>query len=474
MRYDASSFSPSDWPTRPISRIACALSLFVALTAACGAPEPRPRNILLITLDTLRRDHLGGYGYSLDTSPELDAFASHATRFDRAYSTAPWTLPTHASLFTGRHPFEHGARTTSRGAIPPTEKTLNAAPLDLEIVTLAEVLAGEGYRTAAFVSNPLFLGTRFQLDQGFESYTVERLPAVDVVDRATRWLERHTREQPEIPFFVFVNFMDTHRPYQSEPASKRLPPPSADLPGELLKELMAAVMESDGSPPTDLTQRVIEHYDAAIANVDAGVGELLRWLEDRGLYDDTSIAITSDHGEYFGEHDIVEHSKDIYEEAIRIPLIIKAPGQRSGATDTRIVTSVDLARLLLDFDPALRGSHRDAFPYEPGNHPAIVENYYSRAKDLAKSYGARFDRVRTAVLFDDWKFIRSSDGLHEMYDLAKDPAEAHNLIDSAPDAVKRAERILSEFMEGKEVEANAPGIDVGSDEVEMLEELGYL
>jgi len=172
---------------------------------ACDAAEGRTHNIVLVTLDTLRRDHLGSYGYPLHTSPELDAFASQATRFDRAYATAPWTLPTHASLFTGRHPFEHGARTPPRTATRPGVKALNALPLGREHVTLAEVLADEGFRTAAFVSNTLFLGTRFQLDQGFDSYVVERLPGAEIVDRATRWLERHIRDQPGVPFFLFLS-----------------------------------------------------------------------------------------------------------------------------------------------------------------------------------------------------------------------------------------------------------------------------
>ena len=321
-----------------------------------------------------------------------------------------------------------------------------------------------------------------QLDQGFESYAVERGTAAELVDRATRWLDHQSREQPDTPFFLFLNFMDTHRPYKSEPASTRLPQPSADHPGRLLKKLMAAVMESDEPAPPDLTRRVIAHYDASIANADEGVGTLLHWLDDRGLYDNAIIAITSDHGEYFGEHELVEHSKDIYEAAIRIPLLVKAPGQRFGATDPRIVTSVDVARLLLELDPVLRGSHIGEFPYEPGNHPAIVENYYSRGKDLEKSYGARFNRVRTAVIFDDkrsgstsnWKFIRSSDGRHELYDLAVDPAEAHNLIETAPDVAKRGARLLSEFMAGREAPANTAGIAIDPDEIEMLEELGYL
>jgi len=425
--------------------------------------QSRP-NIVLIVIDTLRADHLGVYGYPRGTSPHLDEFASSATVYRRAIASAPWTLPSHASLFTGLPSFLHGAH----AFFVNTPWLRNTYPLSQSHWTLAEAMRELGFATAAFVANHGFLDESMNIDQGFDVYHVRHEPAARQNAKISWWLENLTGQ----PFFLFVNYMDTHRYYNTEPIPRLLETP-ASRDKRLLDQLEAAVLPATDPVPEVLAQAVIDQYDTGIAHVDRAIGGLLSKLRELDLYDETLVIITSDHGEYFGEHDIVEHSKDIYEQAIRVPLIIKAPGQRTGATDARIVTSVDLPRLLLDLDPKLTGSHRDVFPYAPGNHPAIVENYYARAKTLAKSYGARFDRVRTAVVFENWKFIRSSDGHHELYDLGADSAEANNRIAANPQVAERGERLLLEFMAGKGSETTTQGVEVGADEVELLEELGY-
>ncbi|MBD3221321.1 sulfatase-like hydrolase/transferase, partial [bacterium] len=171
------------------------------LLTSCGGGPDRP-NVVLIVMDTLRADHLGCYGYERDVSPEIDAFAAGSTVYDRAYATAPWTVPTHGSLFTGKLPFRHGAHTYRS-----EERGIMVAPLPEVHVTLAEVFAAEGYRTGAFVANDAFLGERFQFDQGFATYHVEPVHADQLNRRAARWL----REDRGAPFFMFMNFMDTHR-----------------------------------------------------------------------------------------------------------------------------------------------------------------------------------------------------------------------------------------------------------------------
>lgn len=466
----------------PCARPALLLTALVALGCSeandaptAGAdPPPEPTSILLLTFDTLRRDHLGVYGYALDTSPEIDAFAAAATRFDDAYATAPWTLPTHASLLTGLHPFEHGARTLDPKPALSAQKGLNAAPLDLVRVTLAETLRAEGFRTGAFVANPLFLGVKFQLNQGFDVYEVEKTSAAEINVRALAWLDEQRRLAPDAPFFLFLNYLDTHRPYRSQPSNPRLPAASDEDPGQLLKDLTAAVMEEDDADPSALRERLIAHYDQAIANADAAFGQLLDALRARGLFDDTLIAITSDHGEFFGEHDLVEHSKDVYQPVIRAPLIVKAARQTAGSVDARTVTSVDVPRLILDATPSLEGRHDAQYSYAVGEHPSVVENYYSRAKDLRRSYGYRFDRIRTVLLFGNHKYIHSSDGQHELYDLVADPGETVNLQTVQPERSRLAREQLEVFQAGRRVDATAVAVDVSDEEATLLEDLGYL
>lgn len=426
-----------------------------------------PPNILLITIDTLRADHLGCYGYAHPTSPVIDAFAARAARYTRAYATSPWTVPTHASLFTGKFPFEHGAVTV------PVEEDAesNVASLPLHHLTLAEALRAEGYRTAAFVANEAYLAARFRLDQGFETYAVRYLRGDQLNRLAFRWLE----ERGDGPFFLFLNYMETHRPYSTRirPGSPFRPSPE---PGKLLDRLYHAVMGSDAPIPRRLVRRVVTQYDTAVYNVDAALGELFEHLRAEGLEERTLIVLTSDHGEYFGEHRLVEHSKDVYEEALRVPLLIRAPGQSTGTIIETRVSTVDLPRLILEPLPrTLAEKYTAAFPYAPGDHPVIAENRYTRLRDLRHPvWGARFRRVRTALFEGPWKYIRSSDGRHELYDLASDPRESRDLVTSAPEVAARLAARLAAFEASRPAERDARVEALSEEDRDRLGRLGYI
>jgi arylsulfatase A-like enzyme len=418
-------------------RRSCLLSTLligaVSLLGGCRSgqeegPHGRLPNVVLVTLDALRADHLGCYGYGRPTSPRIDDFAGTATLYRRAYAASPWTLPSHATLFTGKYPFEHGART-----FPTEAPGNNANPLDPAQLTLAEVLADSGYRTAAFVANTAYLGRRWLLDQGFEVYHPERLWAAELNQRVFAWLENN----PKKPFFLFINYMDTHRPYNATPREGFLDPPAVLDDGELLDRLYEAVMPGEGPIPQDLVQQVIDQYDTGVANVDEGIGALLDELQRLGLDDDTLVVLTSDHGEYFGEHHLVEHSKDIYQEALWVPLIIREPGQRQGRISDTVIAGTDLPGMILAAcggEAAAR--HAFAFPDRPGQHPVLAENYYTRDKDLFHPvWGHRFQRVRMALIDWPWKFILSSDGRDELFNLVEDPREADSRLEREPDIV---------------------------------------
>ena len=317
--------------------IHAALVASLLLVPACSpSSEPAPAevtvlpNVVLIVMDTLRADHLGCYGYERATSPRVDAFANGATRYTRALSAAPWTVPSHASMFTGVPPLVHGAHTF------PTEKaTRNVNSLDQGWLTLAEALSAEGYQAGAFVANAGYLAPRWQLNQGFETYHVDRVYAEELNPQVFDWLDRATP-----PYFLFVNYIDAHRPYNTKPRPGFLDPPA---PGgvELLNRLIEQVLPATDPVDQDLAGQVIDQYDTAIANLDEQVGALLDRLERDGGAGDTVIVVTSDHGEYFGEHHLVEHSKDIYQEAIQVPLIERGVGQQEAVTDDTLVVSHD-------------------------------------------------------------------------------------------------------------------------------------
>ena len=377
-------------------------------------------------------------------------------------------MPSHASLFTGLPPFAHGAHTFE------TDKPgNNVAPLAHEHLTLAEALEGEGYRTGAFVANAGYLGRRWQLDQGFETYEVARTYAVKLNRRIFDWLA----VEDERPFFLFINYMDAHRPYNTRPRPGFIDPPARRDNGKLLNKLISAVMREGGSVPEQLRQQVIDQYDTAVANVDEGFGAFLDELERLGLDGETIVLFTSDHGEYFGEHRLVEHSKDVYEEALRVPLIVRAPGGIQGVVDKTLVVSNDVPHLLLSLFP--RGIRRrllPSFPDAPGEHVVLAENYFTRTKDLFRPRtGHRFRRVRRAVFDWPYKYIWSSDERHELYHLEDDPTESTNLAPRAPGIAARLNAELEEL-------DRTPGMPrppvtlpaLTEEESERLRALGYL
>jgi arylsulfatase A-like enzyme len=443
-----------------------ALAGLIAL-GGCGGSEPRP-NVIIIVMDTMRADRLSCYGYERATSPSIDAFAGTADFYEKAFATATWTVPTHGSLFTGKLPFEHGAITRKDDA-----GTIGVAPLDESHLTLAEVFQAEGYRTGAFVANNGFLTPRFQFDQGFATYHVERVWSDVLNQRVMDWLKLQRRG----PFFLWINYIDTHRVYNTTPRPGFLPEPAVQDQGELLDELYARVMPADAPVPAGLAQKVTDQYDTAVANLDEQIGALLQHLRDQGLYDDTIIVLTSDHGEYLGEHHLVEHSKDVYEEAVRAPLIVKHVGQVEGRRVPRPTSLADVPHLIFGALPAeFAASYRDEFPRDPARDPVIVENYYTRRKDFENpAWGHRFDRIRTVIYDWPYKYIHSSDGQSELYDLERDPRESADLITSEGDRATRMAERLADFLEARrEGRTQVEPARLTSEEEKRLRSLGYI
>jgi arylsulfatase A-like enzyme len=333
---------------RALALLACSLAI-LALGAWGGARSAARRaatghpNLLVIVMDTVRADRLSSFGYARPTTPELDAFAREAIRFPRFYAPAPWTLPSHASLFTGSFPARHGA-------------TQEHWSLARRHATLAEVLRDAGYATFAASANPV-VGPVSQLDQGFavfrevwreSSKVFEGGPAAHPVNRSfAAFLRDADRERP---FFAFLNYMDAHRPYTppieflARFARAR---PSSIAAARVGSRVWTELYLEGPGPPEDV-RLISDLYDAELAFLSASIGALLDELRRDGRYDATLVAITSDHGEHLGEHGLFDHVFSLYEPLLHVPLLLRLPGgARAGTTDARPGQLTDLLPTLL-------------------------------------------------------------------------------------------------------------------------------
>ncbi len=394
----------------------------------CGPSGPAP-DIMLVVLDTVRADAVGGRPGEPSVTPSLDALAARATVFDTAYAAAPWTVPSHASLFTGTFPHHHRA-------------THDTYRLDDARTTLAEVLAGAGYQTAGFTTNP-WLATGVGLAQGFEHYHETFKEATDDPDQGSRrvtgqvlrWLDDR---DPGRPSFVFVNYVQAHLPYEPpEDAVRRV----GGAAGHVSVEQAEAWLAGDRSLSRDGLRRA---YLAEVADLDAQVGTLLQGLEERGLLERTLLVITSDHGELLGEHGLTGHEFALAEELLRVPLIVHGPGFGAG-TRPDPVSLVDIVPTLVAAAAAQppRGvDGRSLIAERAADRPLLAE--YARPRRLVHGYWrakypdvdmSRYDRALRSLRSGDLKLVLSSRGEEWLFDLAEDPGETRDLASTHPDRV---------------------------------------
>ena len=443
------------------------IGLACVLLAACGSEAPP--DVLVIVMDTVRADHLSCYGYARPTSPNLDALAARADRYTEARSTAPWTLPSHASLFTGKFPHEHGVDGREAGG-------QRAHELPDEEVTLAEALARLGYRTGAFAANRAHVNPRSGLDQGFETFENPRVRAPELSRQALAWLDEGGAANGGKPVFLFLNYMDAHRKYNVEPlaperAAELPTPPPGDV-GRLLDRLAKSVLGSDMPPDPELQRLAVDAYDLGIANLDEGLRILFEGLERRGRLGRALVVITSDHGEFFGEHDQVEHGQDVYETVLRVPLIVKRPGVGEGRVIETPISLADVPALVFRLLPAgLAGGV--PFPAASRERGLLAELRKTSRRNLTANINLHPRRERLVVYEGSWKLIHSSDGDHELYDLAADPAEAENLYEERRDLAETLERSLRERTANRVADGGPPLEPLTEEELRELGELGY-
>jgi arylsulfatase A-like enzyme/cytochrome c-type biogenesis protein CcmH/NrfG len=397
-------------------------------------------NVVLITIDTLRADHVGCYGYKLIKTPNIDSLAADGTRFDRAFSVVPVTLPSHSSILTGTYPMRSGMHDFSGNKLSPLQPTL------------ASVLKQEGYQTGAVVASAV-LDSRFGLNQGFDFYydhfdfsrldeanldAMER-PGNAVADVALDWVAKNSAKK----FFLWMHLYDPHFPYH---------PPEPYL--------------------REYAQRP---YDGEIAFADEQVGRLVRLLKEKGLYSNTVIVLCGDHGESLGEHGEKTHGFFVYNATMHVPLIIRLPATKAGRV-------VDGPVSLVDLMPTILAAVGAKTPQEVQGRSQLAELRDDAVPSEAQGrlvYGETF----LPRIHFNWSELRASENAKyhlidaprpELYDLTKDPGEIHNLFAEkkavADEMRAQLSRMIRDYSAGREM-AEKTGLDPAL--MERLKALGY-
>jgi len=297
--------------------------------------------------------------------------------------------------------------------------------------------------------------------RGFDSYDNRRGKVENVNARALKWLQ----ENKEQPFFLFLNYMDTHRPYNSKPRPEF---PSIGKIPELIPKLKPLLLTNQ-----DVPQRMLDvlnnDYDTSIANLDAGLGQFFAQLEAWELLDDCLVIVTSDHGEFLGEHSLIEHAKELYQEVVHVPLIVKIPGQATARVDDEWISHVHLPGMIAPFTPLDRPELTPHWPRES----VLSEIYGARERDLEESWGARLNRLRRAYVNEDFKLISSSDGEHELYDLANDPTEQINLLATEPATAGELQERLDAWLRRHTEGRGAGAVKLTEEDLEIMRAFGY-
>ena len=448
------------------------IALLVPAVAGASPGSPVPPNVILIVIDTLRADHLSAYGYGRKTSPNIDRLAAEGVLYEQCISASSWTLPAHASLFTGLFPRDH--RTTSE-----------SWKLDDSFDTLAELLGAAGYHTGGF-SNNVWTDDFSNLIQGFDTFLQlwkgwkarggknisyddpkNDMEAARTNREIFSWLDgledKSSKGRPA-PFFVFINYYEPHLPYRpTRPYDDDFLPEGVD--DDTVRRLRSFYSPREygyilGVPWMKVSDRDIEVltalYDGEIAYVDSIIGQLVEGLSERGLLDDTLIVITSDHGEHLGENRMLSHKLSVYDPLLHVPLILWNP--KRIPRGLRIKTQVQ-AHDVFGSILRLTGVRDDAAPALPfeerAGHYAFAELAYPGIflkvieKQIPGWDASDFARGLKVVRGQRYKLISGSDGSLELYDIVDDPGESRNLAETKPDVLAEMQKALEAFNAGK-------------------------
>ncbi len=436
-----------------------ALALLVSLSA-CSDPPPLPTHVVVVSIDTLRPDRLGAYGHREDVSPTIDRLAREGVVFEEAIAASTWTLPSHAALFTSLWP-----AMLDLGRFDAPAKVSDAA------TTLAEVLDDAGYRTFGATAGA-FVGAEFGFDQGFDTFLPPQKRFEPAVERALAWIDDGREADADAPCFVFLHTYDVHNYVATADDRRRFVAPSFRSFLATKRNLGKFLQRNDKQVCENMGDRdwvyATARYDAAVATADRTLGRFVDGLAERGMLDDTLLIVTSDHGEEFGEHGRSGHGYTVYDENVRVPLILRHPPSLPAARVPAQVPLVDVAPTVVDLlglEPPSSWQGRTLAPLLDGDGP-------SRPAFVSDTHVPHL-----ALRDDGFKYFLSSMRPHEhLYDLSSDPRERKNVVASHEERAAEALDRLARFAERAAAETRYAGAALTpSDEaLRSLEQFGYL
>lgn len=425
----------------------------LAIAALVGCSPATPKSVLLISIDTLRADRVGAYGYERPTTPVLDALARSGTLFEHTVAPSPWTVPSHATLFTGRFPHVHGVVTEH-------DKLADDVP------TIATLLERRGMLTAAAVQTT-WISAAQGLAQGFGSFVQipDHLEGGVLVNQAA---EAFLRAYAGRPFFLFLHYYDVHSEYRPRPRFRALftKPYDGPIDGSSmqLQDIRSGVLTPT---PRDIEQ-LSDLYDAEIRQLDTALGRLFDLLDELGVRDETLVVVTSDHGEEFHEHGDVLHGRTLHGEVLDVPLIWSGPGIPEGRRRAELASLADvaptlLARLGVEAPPELDGV--DLFARaapDPLRRVVAAADHNNAEPDTLRMIQDRrhkliLDRITGAV---------------RLYDLERDPGEHTDVSAAHPEIVVSLRSDLDRYLARAR---SAPRREaLSAEEAERLRSLGYV
>jgi arylsulfatase A-like enzyme len=459
-------------------------------------------NVVLIVLDTARPDHFSLYGYDRLTTAFLDSLAVDAFVFEEAISPAPWTLPAHASIFTGLYPAAHGASWKMRN-------------LDDEFVTMAEFLAASGYQTVG-ISNNAMVRKGNGLVQGFDTYaemwrerianpTLKDMVEWKVLEVREKWDGGAMRTNQWIfdwfrsiyddtkPFFLFVNYMELHQGFQS-PGAYRKSFITLDV-GQKLESIDSFDLYSIIAGELQVSEQEYEIlrdlYDGDLLYLDTRVGELVRFLELSGLLKNTLLVITSDHGENLGEHGMIDHQLNLFDTLLRVPLVVKFPSMMDSIEmNPGQVQTLDIFPTVM----TLLGADPDSFPFpiqgrslirgnDKGKERAYTISEYKPPSSQIQYYQEKYpmvdltiyDREIWSIRTDSLKYIGYSRGPGELFDISRDPNEETDLAGERTDMAKKLENTYRQWFGSFSPAVNVEDEgEIDEETLKVLKALGYV
>ena len=445
-------------------------AMLAALAVTCPAcsPAPKPTNLLLVIVDSLRADRLGAYGYDRKT-PAISTLAQQGVLFEHAYACAPWTMPSVAAMLTGLAPTAHGVTNTD-------------ALMSTELETLAERLSSEGYATSAVVSHHM-IGKRFQFDQGFETFDEELarghklISSALLTEKASAELTRLAQDERGRPFFLLVHYFDPHYDYRDHAEIDYAAPTAGRLDGShgigQLRRMLATMTAEE----LDFLK---DRYDEEILFTTRSIGRLMRRLKRLGVDQNTLVIFTADHGEEFRDHGWLGHTQSLYRELVRVPLVMRGPGIVPGTRVRQPVSLVNLAATALDLMQIQGqfGTGKSLAKLLSSDEQAKSEPVFCEVDYLGVSEGQPGLRTchKKSVVAGGFQLIRDDmSGELELYELQGDTAQRVNLAMQRPLDVKRLEKWLNlhraQLVDGAR---SLERTEFNEAELDVLRGLGYV